>query len=226
LREGLGSVTRPSLDRLPLELAGNERLAPRTIPTQRRARDTVESILNSAAELIDEVGVDGFNTNLLARRTGIRVRTVYRYFPNRHAVLAALVFHLYEESNESLDTLDELADPRRDWRAVVNHWLDQVVEWTVERPGAALIAGSMMGIPELMDIHVQKLEDDARKLAETLRARGVDRDDERLYALSRTMLEVQDTLVSLALEQKREQRPAILEEMRLMLIGHLANHLD
>ena len=40
--------------------------------------------------VLDEVGVDGFNTNLLAERAGVRVRTVYRYFPNKGALLAAV----------------------------------------------------------------------------------------------------------------------------------------
>jgi len=219
-------VPKPNLDRLPSELVSNKKLAPRTIPIQKRARETVESILVAAADLIDEVGVDGFNTNLLAERAGIRIRTIYRYFPNRHSVLAALAFYLYEESNESLVTLDALVDPRRDWREVVGSWLDEVTRWTTETPGAALIAGSMMCIPELMEIHFQKLEDDAQHLMLLLRKRGVTLFDERLYALSRTVLDVHDTLVSLALEQKRDQRPAILEEMRLMLIGHLARYLD
>ena len=40
----------------------------RVPPRQKRARQTVRHILDTAAVLLDEVGVDDFNTNLLAER--------------------------------------------------------------------------------------------------------------------------------------------------------------
>ena len=60
----------------------------RNVPTQARSRETFEKILATAVELLDELGWDGFNTNLLAERAGVRVSAVYRYFPNKEAVLA------------------------------------------------------------------------------------------------------------------------------------------
>ena len=55
-------------------------------------------ILETAAELVDEVGVVGFTTNLLAERAGIRVRTIYRYFPSKLGVLNALMILLCRKS--------------------------------------------------------------------------------------------------------------------------------
>jgi hypothetical protein len=57
-------------------------LAPRARPQQARSQATVERLLQVSAELLEEVGVNGFNTNLLAQRAGVAVRAIYRYFPS------------------------------------------------------------------------------------------------------------------------------------------------
>ena len=59
-------------------------------PKQDRAKRTYEAILNAAAELLVEVGVERISTNLVAQRAGVTVPALYRYFPNKYAVLNAL----------------------------------------------------------------------------------------------------------------------------------------
>ena len=59
-------------------------------PRQERAKRTYEAILTAAAELLVEVGVERISTNLVAERAGITVPALYRYFPNKYAVLHAL----------------------------------------------------------------------------------------------------------------------------------------
>ena len=62
----------------------------RKIPSQVRSRATVEIILEAAAQLLESVGEDGFNTNALAERAGVSIGTLYRYFPDKQSIIAAL----------------------------------------------------------------------------------------------------------------------------------------
>ena len=64
-------------------------LAQRLAPRQARSRATIEHVLEVSAELLEEVGLDGFNTNLLAQRAGVGTRAIYRYFPNKFAIILA-----------------------------------------------------------------------------------------------------------------------------------------
>ncbi|MFV0276998.1 MAG: TetR/AcrR family transcriptional regulator [Parahaliea sp.] len=59
-------------------------------PRQARAKRTCDNILSAAAALLVEVGVERISTNLIAERAGITVPALYRYFPNKYAVLYAL----------------------------------------------------------------------------------------------------------------------------------------
>jgi AcrR family transcriptional regulator len=56
----------------------------RVNPIQRRAKDQLERILSSAAEIADEVGADYLTTAAVATRSGCSIGTVYRMFPDKH----------------------------------------------------------------------------------------------------------------------------------------------
>jgi AcrR family transcriptional regulator len=62
----------------------------RRTPRQRRSRATVELVLEAAAQLLEKVGEGGFNTNAVAERAGVSIGTLYRYFPDKQAILRAL----------------------------------------------------------------------------------------------------------------------------------------
>ena len=67
------------------------RLAPRKSPTQDRARETVGAILEAAIDLFSTRGYARTSTNHIARRAGVSVGSLYQYFPNKDAVLTALL---------------------------------------------------------------------------------------------------------------------------------------
>jgi AcrR family transcriptional regulator len=65
-------------------------LAPRKRPTQARARQTVEAILQAAAEVFEAHGLEGGTTERIVERAGVSVGSLYQYFPNKRALLAAV----------------------------------------------------------------------------------------------------------------------------------------
>lgn len=65
-------------------------LVPRKTPQQERSRALVDSILQAAARVLVERGAE-FNTNLVAEAAGVSVGSIYQYFPNKDALLAALI---------------------------------------------------------------------------------------------------------------------------------------
>ena len=69
-------------------------------PRQERAKRTYERILVAAAELLIEVGVERISTNIIAERAGITVPALYRYFPNKYAVLHAMGATMMDRQNE------------------------------------------------------------------------------------------------------------------------------
>ena len=71
-------------------------MAARTTPAQSRSRVTFERILSTAAELLGDVGIERLSTNLVCRRAGMTPPALYRYFPNKYAILSELARRLLE----------------------------------------------------------------------------------------------------------------------------------
>ncbi len=60
-------------------------------PTQQRSRQTIEVILEAAAQVLEAGGLATFNTNAVAARAGVSVGSIYQYFPGKDAVMVALI---------------------------------------------------------------------------------------------------------------------------------------
>lgn len=66
----------------------------RRAPVQERGRQTVARILDAAAEIADELGADAVTTRAVADRAGVSYPSLYRFFPDREAILEALLERL------------------------------------------------------------------------------------------------------------------------------------
>lgn len=65
--------------------------APRRTPVQARAIATVEAIVEAAAQTFERLGYEGATTNRVAERAGVSIGSLYQYFPNKDALLVALI---------------------------------------------------------------------------------------------------------------------------------------
>lgn len=62
----------------------------RNEPVQARSTARLAALLDAAAAIIDEIGYERLTTAMVAERAGASIGTVYRYFPDRIALLQAL----------------------------------------------------------------------------------------------------------------------------------------
>jgi AcrR family transcriptional regulator len=67
-----------------------KRIKPRKTPQQARSRQTREDILKATAHLLNRKPFGEVSTNHIAKKTGISIGTLYKYYPNKDAILADL----------------------------------------------------------------------------------------------------------------------------------------
>lgn len=83
--------------RIPSEFLQSEAMnsqpptGPRKRPKQARAKVTVDAVLEATARILATEGYDALNTNKVADTAGVSVGSLYQYFPNKAALIAALV---------------------------------------------------------------------------------------------------------------------------------------
>lgn len=74
-------------------------------PRQRRARQTVEAILDAVVRVLKREGFDAVTTNRIAEVAGVSIGSVYQYFPDKRAIFVAL-------HQRHLDAVDRLIEAK------------------------------------------------------------------------------------------------------------------
>jgi AcrR family transcriptional regulator len=72
-------------------IAPPDRFRPRKQPTQDRAAQTRHRILDAAAHIFGEYGYSAGTTNRIAECAEVSIGSLYQYFPNKDAILHALM---------------------------------------------------------------------------------------------------------------------------------------
>ncbi|MEO8131442.1 MAG: TetR/AcrR family transcriptional regulator [Bryobacteraceae bacterium] len=78
-------------------------LEPRKSPVQARSAATVDAILEAAIQVLLQVGKERLTTTNVARRAGVSVGTLYQYFPNKSAMLKAVLERHMDEVTEAIE---------------------------------------------------------------------------------------------------------------------------
>jgi AcrR family transcriptional regulator len=102
-------------------------------PVQSRALVTIEQIVEAAAQLIEERGLAGYNTNAVAARAGVSIGSLYQYFPGKDAIMIALA------QRETAALRADIAAARFDVgsREALIRLIDAAVRYQLRRPALA-----------------------------------------------------------------------------------------
>jgi AcrR family transcriptional regulator len=64
---------------------------PRKMPRQARSEALVEALLAALARVLSQRDLQAATTNEIAQQAGVSIGSLYQYFPNKQALLAALI---------------------------------------------------------------------------------------------------------------------------------------
>jgi AcrR family transcriptional regulator len=106
----------------------------RNIPQQTRSLQRVDLILDTAARLLAEVGYESITTNAIAEQAGISIGSLYRYFPDKEAILKALVNRHLKELHQVYDQIFNKDLIYLPLPVVLDRVLDPFVEMHVKFP--------------------------------------------------------------------------------------------
>jgi AcrR family transcriptional regulator len=78
-------------------------LEPRKTPVQARSAASVDAILHATIQVLLRVGKERLTTTRVAYRAGVSVGTLYQYFPNKKALLQAVLKRHLEGVTEMVE---------------------------------------------------------------------------------------------------------------------------
>lgn len=97
----------------------------RTVPVQQRSAHRMEALLDAAARIIDEDGIDAVTTTSVAYRSDSSVGVLYRYFPNINSLLQALASRNLQRYLERVQEGSDLtpAEPWSSWDLTLDSYV-------------------------------------------------------------------------------------------------------
>ncbi|PZU00143.1 TetR/AcrR family transcriptional regulator [uncultured Brevundimonas sp.] len=190
-------------------------------PSQSRAHQTFEAILAVSGELLAEVGFERLSTNLVCQRAGLTPPALYRYFPNKYAILSELgrrlmdaqdraVFDWIEAGGLVADSMDEAIAKNREIQETVN-------QITRDMPGGVWILRAMRAVPMLQDIRIASRDKVARHTAERLLEQYPASSTEEIYAATRITTELMMAATEMVLEQPDADEALVTQEVCRMV---------
>lgn len=137
---------------------GGVDLETKATPQQERAIATVERILATSVELLAEVGIERLSTNLICERAGLTPPALYRYFPNKYAVLRELGERLMRDQNRLIEawaTPQTMSLPAKAFGESVLGLFAETVALTESQPAGIWITRALRAVPALSEVRIQ-----------------------------------------------------------------------
>lgn len=124
----------------------------RNEPVQARSTARLAALLDAAAHVIDEIGYERLTTAMVAERAGASIGTVYRYFPDRIAVLQSLAARNAERVAER--AIAEIRDRSREtWQSALEAGFEVFTAAFRSEPGfAALRFGDVLDLRPVVGV--------------------------------------------------------------------------
>lgn len=195
-------------------------------PVQQRSMETFELILDVTARLLGEVGVERLSTNLICAKAKLSPPALYRYFPNKYAILKELgerlmsrqnaAYRAWLEQEQALDydgSREASARGLRDMQAAIN-------AATLAFPGAVWIMRALRAVPTLRHIRLQSHESVSETSYQALRNRFPNAREEELRCAMRLSTELMYAATEMVIDNPQLDSDMINAEVAEMVVRY------
>jgi AcrR family transcriptional regulator len=194
----------------------------RNVPRQSRSQQTLDLILDTAAEMFVEVGYEATTTNALAEKAGISIGTLYRYFPDKDAVLKALADRYQQQSRELFKVVFVEDAKYLPLAVLLDRLIDPFLDMYCTYPVYAHI---LLGADVSADIAAASRGMEAEMIAEMgkfIHRLAPHFTQERAYLVATVSKAVVKMLISLVIaSQDKQYQAAVISEVKQMLLRYL-----
>jgi AcrR family transcriptional regulator len=195
-------------------------LKPRKQPVQARSETTVLAIHEASIQVLLSIGYRKLTTTRVAERAGVSVGTLYQYFPNRQALIRAVLERYLMEMSASIQA---------DCQTLRGRSLDEIARGLVD----AMIAAKWRRLEVSRAMHEPLVEVGGAELVRASAARGASLAADLLRSCSEIgALDVEPLAVFLVMACTSMLQAAFIEyaadketirmHMRAMVRGYLS----
>jgi AcrR family transcriptional regulator len=189
-------------------------------PVQERSNDTVQQILAATSVLLEQKPSQELTTSRIAVEAGISIGGLYRFFPDKQAILDAIAVRAMEEFQSGLER--ELSESfPEDGAALLDLVIDAYVRFLDARPDFRSIALGQHISPSTRRRQVQPDIGPSGLIKDFMMNLVGATETAELDVRLRIASEAGERLIAYAYEQNPEDRKIVVREMKRLLAGYL-----
>lgn len=192
---------------------------------QARSRERLRRVLDAADEVLTLQGAESFTTNRIAEAAGIPVGSVYRYFPDKEAIVQALALRYWSDFEDLVAAAAETdeRDPLSDPGAVV---VDALAAGFRARPGFLALWYGGLRTEQVRDATRPTRSAIARSIDRILKTHWPDASQTARATVARMVVLAGDGLLREAFRVDPEGDSALLDESKRMLGAYIEARLS
>ncbi|XRD86220.1 TetR/AcrR family transcriptional regulator [Dyella acidisoli] len=198
-------------------------MSPKVVPAQSRAAETYEHLLTVTAQVLADVGFELLTTNLVCERAKLSPPALYRYFPNKYAMLHELGLRLMQKQNALIPQwLTPAAfKSAKKLEDAITGLLLETYKVTRETTGGIWIMRALRAIPMLQDVRLESAKVVASQVTARLSEAFPKSAQEDLELISR----VADSMSYAALEMLFDDPLLDSSAVMRLVAASLASHV-
>ena len=194
-------------------------LTARRVPRQPRAQATVQHILQSALKVIEDGGLDRLTTNHIAAASGMSVGTLYVYFPNKEAILYALLGQWLADLIEAIDGCHPRHGDARDILTYTKQIVSGCAVLYEKQPGMGALFGMLGAMPALEELDRKYERAALESLSSAFRSFVPQAPQADIDAISQCVLHMVHEVLTLAYFRRTAESANLLNYLQAALMA-------
>lgn len=193
-------------------------MAQRRVPTQKRSKEKFDLILATAKSLVGEHGNDAVSMREIAKQAGLPISSIYQYFPDKNAILAAIMQGYFDGIRELIkaflldcESLDDLCQG-------LMAGVDTFYSMFKQEPTLAVLWAGMQANQELKQLDAQDSHINANLIAEKISEILPSKDRQEIFSAALLLLHTLGMTARLALDESDDGAKAIIAEFKTLAL--------
>lgn len=198
----------------------NAKIEARREPGQDRSRATLQSIMDASASLITEFGLDAVSMTQIATVAGMSKASLYRYFPNKQALLLAHAQRSFKIHREEMQAvMQQGTKPEQMLRDGIDHYCKQ----HTNNPFLLNLRAAIHADPVLSELDLKDSRENAALLAAFMHQHFPELDSIVIETRSLLTMELIDSLARLVARVSKKEQTRLIDEFVRLFFTDLNN---
>jgi AcrR family transcriptional regulator len=196
------------------------------MPQQVRGQQRIHKLLNAAEQVFAEVGYDNATTNAIAVRAHTSIGSLYQFFPNKEAILKAVVLRYVEEMRALFDqTLTREAVEALSLNEFLERLIHGLAHLHESHASFRPLFFCSQASPEIAEATTELHSEIMDRVDALFATRAPALSQQQRRICTRTSVAIFQSLMSLAMDLQGEERTLQLHEMRTLFLTYLQSYM-